>query len=205
MQGDLVSLCPVEGDEDYELLARWSASTSGVYSNGRQTFMTGAQMKDLMSQGGVRFLMVKTRDGEKVGGVSWQEMAYPGSFSVGNAVGDPQLWGLGYGVESVMLLLEHLFHAQNAHRVHLMTALFNKQMVQIFLRGPIRLEGVLRDYFFLDGAYHDALVGSLLRDEYYAALDTGDLARMNLVPDADKEEAARLLRDHLDRNPISHR
>ncbi|HET6859843.1 MAG TPA: GNAT family protein [Streptomyces sp.] len=193
MQGEFVSLRPIRDRDDYDLIALWSASDAGSYSSGSQVFLTGEAMEAFVAKHGINYLMVVDRSGEPVGGVSWQQLAYPGSFEVGNVVGSSDLWGLGYGVESVNLLLEFLFHQRNAHRIHLMTGLFNKQMVQIFLTGPIRTEGVLRDFFFLDGEYHDALVGSLLREEYYGFLKSLGTQPNDLVPGADKAAARTML------------
>ncbi|WP_079104954.1 GNAT family N-acetyltransferase [Streptomyces prasinopilosus] len=201
MQGEFVSLRPIRGRDDYDLIALWSASDAGSYSSGSQVFMTGEAMEAFVAKHGLNYLMVVDRDGEPVGGVSWQQLAYPGSFEVGNVVGSSELWGLGYGVESVNLLLEFLFHQRNAHRIHLMTGLFNKQMVQIFLTGPIKTEGVLRDFFFLDGEYHDALVGSLLRDEYYAFLESLGTNPVDLVDRQDKLDARAMLNQRIPEIP----
>ncbi|QUF03774.1 GNAT family N-acetyltransferase [Actinosynnema pretiosum subsp. pretiosum] len=197
-----MSLHPASTDEDYELLAAWASSTTSVYSSGQVRPVTPAQLREAGELHGMRYLVVRDREGEPVGGVNWRPVTYEGHFEVGNAVGPPQLWDLGYGVESVLLLLEELFHQRNAHRVHLMTAAFNKRMVQIFTSGLIHVEGVLRDYFYLDGAYHHAVIGSILRDEYYRHAGLDAVRRMDLVPRRDKEEAVELLTAHLAAHPV---
>ena len=195
MQGEYVSLRPVQGRQDYELIARWSSSVASVYSSGGQAFVTAEEMESLVAQHGITYLMVVDQSGEPVGGVTYKQLTYPGNFEVGNVVGAAELWGLGYGMESMHLLLDHLFHQRNAHRVHLMAGLYNKQMVQIFLKGPIRVEGVLRDFFFLDGEYHDCLVGSILRNEYYGFLANLGTSPANLIPMDDKADAKRMLHE----------
>ncbi|AXB43294.1 GNAT family N-acetyltransferase [Amycolatopsis albispora] len=197
-----MSLHPARTAEDFEALAGWSSSITSVYSSGQVQPVTGAELREAGVQHQVRFLIVRDRDGQAVGGVNWRPMTYEGHYEVGNAIGPPELWGLGYGAESVLLLLEYLFHQRNAHRIHLLTAAYNKRMVQIFTSGQIHVEGVLRDYFFVDGEYHHAIVGSILRDEYYAALAPGDRERMDLIPPGDKTDALGLLRTHLDRHPV---
>ncbi|MFD8491825.1 GNAT family N-acetyltransferase [Amycolatopsis sp. NPDC059657] len=203
MQGELVSLHPALTDADYATLADWSSSISSVYSSGQVQPFTGPKLREAAEQAQTHFLMVRDREGKTVGGVNWRPMTYDGHFEVGNAIGEPELWGLGYGVESVLLLLDHLFHQRNAHRIHLLTASFNKRMVQIFTSGPITVEGILRDYFFLDGQYHHAVVGSILRAEYYDALTSADRQRLDLVPPQDKVDASTLLRKFLDENPVA--
>ena len=58
----------------------------------------------------------------------------------------------------------------------------------------------MRDYYFLDGAYHDAVIGSILRDEYYAMTRPAEN-----VPRADVKEARRILGEYLEKNPIMPR
>lgn len=202
MRGDLVLLRPLTGDEDYQLLSEWASSSPGMYSSGRHQFFNAESLKLAADPDGMKFLMVDNiEDGRTVGAVNWRPMAYSGSFTVGNVIGDPELWGLGYGVESVSLLLDHLFHSLNAHRIHLLAGTYNKPMMQIFTNGLFVVEGVLRDYYFLDGEYHDGVVGSLLRDEYYALIGPAGSSRANLIPDVEKRQAKALLRDYLDATP----
>lgn len=195
MQGEYVSLRPITGRQDYELIAQWSSSVASAYSSGGQAFVTAEDMEALVAQHGITYLMVVDQSGEPVGGVTYKQLTYPGNFEVGNVVGAPELWGFGYGMESMHLLLDHLFHQRNAHRVHLMAGLYNKQMVQIFLKGPIKVEGVLRDFFFLDGEYHDCLVGSIIRHEYYEFLEKLGTSPANLIPQDEKADARRMLEE----------
>jgi hypothetical protein len=75
-------------------------------------------------------------------------------------------------------------------------------MVEFFCSGLLRLEGVLRDYYFLDGEYHDAVIGSLLRDEYYALVDAYQIVPPNTISEGEKEQARKLLLEHLALHPI---
>jgi hypothetical protein len=110
-----------------------------------------------------------------------------------------ELWGSGYGTIAMSDLLEFLFHSKNAHRVQITAAAYNKTMMKIFRSGFIRIEGILRDYYFFDGEYQDAVIGSILRDEYYKLLRGTDI---DLVARAEKDEAYRILRQCLTEHPI---
>jgi RimJ/RimL family protein N-acetyltransferase len=202
MKGQLVSLDPSMSADDWDLLAQWSSSEVSVFSSGGRYAVTGEQLRSQTS-GGMTYLMVVDKAGKRVGAVNWRQLTYDGHYEVGNAIGVPELWDLGYGVESVMLLIDFLFHQRNAHRIHLKTGSFNRRMVQIFTSGHIRIEGVLRDYFFLDGEYHDAIVGSILRHEYYRLAELEGGPSMDVIPAEEKAEAKRRLREYLRENPIT--
>lgn len=191
MRGDFVSLEPCR-DEDFQRLSDWSAGTVSTYSSGSPQFVS----VDALREAG-NFLMVVTHEGQRVGAVNWSPLGYPGSYTIGSAIGAPDLWTQGYGVEANVLLLNYLFHARDAHRVQLTLGTYNRQMVQIITHGGFTLEGVLRDYFFLDGRYFDAVVCSLLREEFYALARDSDLGlAADVIPAEEKEEARRLLLGH---------
>jgi hypothetical protein len=57
-----------------------------------------------------------------------------------------------------------------------------------------------KDYYFVDGQYHDALIGSILRNEYYAVREPSAI-----IPAEDKEAARRIAAEFLEKNPIAPR
>jgi RimJ/RimL family protein N-acetyltransferase len=203
MKGASVSLEPVTSDEDCELLARWASSAAGTYASGARAFVSPAEFRDSLGSSPVTFLMARVHDGSAIGAVTWETLEHSGSFLIGVMIGDLDLWGGGLGVESVSLLIEYLFHSRNARRVQFICGSYNKPMIEIACSGLVRVEGVLRDYYFLDGAYHDGVIGAILRDDYYSARCGPGLRPSNVVPDTDKAEARRILTDYLEKNPIT--
>ncbi len=168
MRGELVYLDRVRDSDDADLLADWGSGISNLYSSGRPIILTREQVEQLVRGPETDLLMVRTvAENEPIGMVTWRQQTYPGSYTMGVAIGDPERWGLGMGMEAVILLVSHLFHTLNAHRLHVEVAAFNVGMLPVLTSGMIKIEGVLRDYFFVDGEYHDCIVGSMLRDEYY--------------------------------------
>jgi RimJ/RimL family protein N-acetyltransferase len=197
MKGDLVSLRPLT-DEDYELVVRWLDGRAGAYANGGPTFCTGREFKQSAGRSGETHLLVVTGEDEPVGAVSWRTLGYVGNYAVGLVIGEPGRWLRGYGAAAYALLLRHLFHGLNAHRIEVTSAVYNKETMKIVTRGMMTLEGVLRDYAFFDGAYHDVVVCSLLRDEYDALLAEGRLGkRDDAIPVTDRTQALELLLTYL--------
>jgi RimJ/RimL family protein N-acetyltransferase len=159
----------------------------------------------MVTQPGVKWLMARTHDKRAIGAVNWQTLAYPQSFTIGTIIGDETLWGAGYGMESILLIAQYLFHAQNAHKIQFVIGIFNKAMAELFCQGPVCIEGILRDHYFLDNAYHDAIIGSILRSEYYELLDFAQLPVHDVIPAAEKNEARQIVQDHIAANPIGLR
>lgn len=191
-----VTLAPVT-EEDYALLAQWTSSNTWVYASGIQSHASAAELKAFLDRVDDEFLMVCTSDGQAIGMVSWKPTHTPGNYTVGTMIGDADMWGVGFGLEATILLVGMLFDSKNAHRVTFTCGVFNRRAVENFCSGLITVEGILRDYYFVDGTYHDALIGSILRDEYYAQQEPSEI-----VPAKDKDAAQRIVADFLEKNPI---
>jgi diamine N-acetyltransferase len=193
---DSVTLVPV-AEEDYALLAQWTSSNTWVYASGIQSHASATELKEFLDRADDQFLMVCTSDGQAIGMVSWKPTPTSGNYSVGTMIGDSDMWGAGFGLEATILLVGMLFDSKNAHRVEFKCGVFNRKAVENFCAGLITVEGILRDYYFVDGEYHDALIGSILRDEYYAQREPSEI-----VPAKDKDAARRIVADFLEKNPI---
>jgi diamine N-acetyltransferase len=191
-----VTLAPM-AEEDYALLAQWASADTWVYASGIQRHVSVAELKALRARADDTLLMVCTADGQAIGIVSWKPTGTPGRYVVGTMIGDPEIWDAGFGLEATILLVGMLFDSKNAHRVEFTCGVFNRRIVEIICSGLVTIEGILRDYYFVDGAYHDALIGSILKDEYYAQREPSEI-----VPAKDKEAAQRIVADFLEKNPI---
>jgi RimJ/RimL family protein N-acetyltransferase len=194
-----LEISPISCEEDYELLARWSAAASGALANGCHEYSRPGDFRAVAEEGSVQILIVRAGR-QPVGAVTWEQQRTPGNYTVGVIIGAHELWGGGHGINAVAEVLEYLFHSKNAHRVQITSAAYNKTMMKAFRSGFIHIEGILRDYYFLDGEYHDAVIGSILRDEYYHQLRA---AVTDMVTAAEKDEAYRILRKCLADQPIA--
>jgi diamine N-acetyltransferase len=191
-----VTLAPVT-EEDYALLSQWISSNTGVYTSGMQNYASAATFKEFVDRADDKFLTVCTSDGLAIGMVSWKPTGTPGNYVVGAMIGDADMWGAGFGYEATILLMGMLFDSKRAHRVEFTCGVFNLRAVESLCSGLITVEGILRDYYFLDGEYHDAVIGSILRDEYYALREPSEI-----IPAKDKETARRIVENFLEKNPI---
>lgn len=185
------------GDQDYELLSQWAAATPFVYAGGARRYVGPDDFKSLIEGSRDNFLMVRTRDRRTIGAVSYRTGMYRASFEIGTMIGDTTLWQAGFGLEAVIALFSMLFDSEHAHRLEFICGAFNKPAVQACCSGLIHIEGVLRDYYYFDGTYHDAIIGSILREEYYSMVRPTET-----VPREEIAEAHRILREYLARNPI---
>lgn len=168
MKGHLVKLRAIE-EEDYSFFSKWMIpSTLSALARGTQDFASTDEIKKDIQSGNTRYAMVLTHENKKIGFVSWQPQKYEGSYILGGIIGEPELWDNGCGAEASLLLMDYLFHSKNAHKVQFVNGLYNARSVRFLLKNKVVIEGILRDHFFVDGEYHDAVISSILREEYYA-------------------------------------
>lgn len=90
-----------------------------------------------------------------------------GTFYYGIAI-DPSHWGRGYGREAVALALRYYFDERRYQKVNAEVYSFNTRSVQFHERFGFTLEGRLRRMIYSGGAYHDALIYGMTREEFAA-------------------------------------
>ena len=83
-------------------------------------------------------------------------------------LGDKRAWGLGYGTEAILLLLDYAFGSLNMHRVALGVVRFNERALTFYEKIGFKREGVQRDGYYCDHEYSDFVMMSILDDEYRA-------------------------------------
>jgi diamine N-acetyltransferase len=191
-----VTLGAVTGG-DFELLSQWASTTPFVYAGGSRRYISADDFRRLIEGSRDNFLMVRTRDRRTIGAVSWRIGQYRTSFEIGTMIGDTTMWQTGFGLEAILALFSLLFDSEHGHRIEFICGVFNRPAIQACCSGLIQIEGVMRDYYFLDGTYHDAIVGSILRDEYYSMVRPNET-----VPRAELVDARQILNEYLVKNPI---
>jgi RimJ/RimL family protein N-acetyltransferase len=193
-------------DQDYPLIAGWlrpTSMTAGLTGDTAE-IVTAASVRELNEAGRVRYLMVLTNEGRPVGVVNYRRTnVAAGSFAIGGAIGDEDRWGSGIGFEALRLLVDHLFHGENAHRVEFATAAYNRHTMAMLTKGGFVLECVLRDFHYLDGTYHDRTVWAILRAEFEQGAVTyrDRFPVRDAVPQADKDHARACLVKYLATDP----
>lgn len=82
------------------------------------------------------------------------------------ALASEKLFGRGYGTEAIRLILAYGFQTLNLHRIELEVYDFNPRAQHVYEKVGFVHEGVRRDVLLWDGAYQNAIVMSILEDEY---------------------------------------
>jgi RimJ/RimL family protein N-acetyltransferase len=81
-------------------------------------------------------------------------------------IGEKEFWGKGYGTEINNLVLDYGFRKLNLHKIYLGVNADNKGAVKSYKKSGFKYEGTKRDEIYRNGRYYDAIMMSILRNEY---------------------------------------
>ena len=87
-------------------------------------------------------------------------------------IGEKSEWRKGYGTEVGQLLLDYAFNFVGMHRVAIGVVGFHEPALNYWKKLGFREEGVQRDGYFHEGAFHDFVMMSILEDEWRALQGT---------------------------------
>lgn len=96
--------------------------------------------------------------------ISWKNRS--SNFRI--ALYSPDFFGKGYGTQATRLILKFGFEQLNLHRIDLEVYDFNPRAAHVYEKVGFKREGVKRDALYWEGSYQNAIVMSILEDEFKA-------------------------------------
>lgn len=111
-------------------------------------------------------LVLETPEGEMAGHIEFfKPVVYWDAFELSYQLYDERFAGRGMMSEAVQRLVDYLFSAKKANRIHLVIVPGNGASRRIAEKCGFTLEGTVRGAFFNGGRSQDVLLFSLLRDD----------------------------------------
>lgn len=103
---------------------------------------------------------------EYLGGCGINKIDWKNSVvEVGIFIGNKEYWGKGYGTDAMRVLVKFIFEQMNINKVSLQVFSFNKRAQRSYEKVGFKVEGILRQELFKDGAYHDKICMGILKNE----------------------------------------
>jgi ribosomal-protein-alanine N-acetyltransferase len=112
-----------------------------------------------------RWVLVRKIDNQSIGTCGfhkWEKQYFRAEIGYDMA---PQFWGQGYMKESLEVVLANGFQQMGLNRIDALVAVENKRSLLLLQKLGFQQEGLLRDYFYLDGNFYDHFLLSLLKRE----------------------------------------
>ena len=95
-------------------------------------------------------------------GIDWRNR----SAAFGIVIGDKTEWSKGCGTEAAKLVVRYGFDTLNLNRIALHVFDHNPRAMRAYEKAGFVREGVLRQDRYVNGAYRDAIVMGILREEW---------------------------------------
>jgi len=79
---------------------------------------------------------------------------------------NPAFWGKSYMTDALKVVISYGFDHMQLNRIDALVYIENERSTRLLQRLGFKQEGLLRDYFFLNGKYYDHYIFSLLKKEW---------------------------------------
>ena len=115
---------------------------------------------------GMRWAIINNKDNRFVGTIGLNNLSLGmKKAEVGFEI-HPDFWRIGITSEALYAVLDYAFEELDLHRMGAVTFLANDASIGLLKKQGFLEEGKLRSYLFQNGQSYDALVFSLLREEW---------------------------------------
>ncbi|MBR2564465.1 MAG: GNAT family N-acetyltransferase [Paenibacillus sp.] len=115
----------------------------------------------------LNLLIALQRTDEIIGDIALKDIdAKNRSAHIRIAIDQPHHQGKGYGSEALLLMLNYGFGIANLHRIELEVYSYNERAIRTYEKLGFQREGVKRDVLYYNHQYHDAILMSILEDEF---------------------------------------
>ena len=113
------------------------------------------------------FFAIETKDGVHIGNTNFfNAVPEDRKTELGIMIGEKSYWSRGYGGDALRTLIRFGFETMNFHRIELSVYAFNERAQAAYRGCGFIEEGRRRAAKYSEGAYHDVIVMSVLRDEW---------------------------------------
>lgn len=181
IEGKLVNLRALEV-ADAERIARWRDDPEVKRYLGRRyvdsTAVEEVWLREYTSRpmhfGARVWFAIEAKDGRHIGFCDLDPAAEDRKATLGVMIGERDCWDHGYGTDAVRTLVRFGFDEMNLNRIALEVFAEHERGQAAYRRCGFIEEGRLRQAVYRDGAYHDIVHMSVLRDEFYAGDRAGE-------------------------------
>jgi RimJ/RimL family protein N-acetyltransferase len=112
------------------------------------------------------FYAIETKKGQHIGNINlFKAQPEEQKCELGIMIGEKTHWSKGYGTDALRTLVRFAFDEMNLQRVELTVYDFNERGQAAYRKAGFVEEGRRREAIYTEGAYHDLIVMSVLKEE----------------------------------------
>ncbi len=112
-------------------------------------------------------LIIETSWGKPIGFISLSDIDKDNhKAQLGMLIGEKEYWDRGYGSDSLVTLLDHLFFKQGFNRIGLEVFAYNLRAKRLYEKTGFEVEGIQRQGLCRNGRYYDIFLMGILKESY---------------------------------------
>jgi len=111
-----------------------------------------------------RFIL--QNDNEPLGMVALYEIDFVHRKAEFAIMLDPTKQGNGYALPATKLAIDYAFKTLNLHKLFLIVDEKNEKAIHVYKKAGFQPEATLKDEYFVNGSYHNAVYMSILQEDY---------------------------------------
>jgi RimJ/RimL family protein N-acetyltransferase len=174
LQGELVRLVAIDPETDGDTWARWTQDSEyGRLLDSdpalpRSALHFRGDLEKIEQRSDTYIFAVRTLAGNRLigfvdlGGIQWSHR----NCSLGIGIGEREFWGMGYGSDTLRVVLRYAFTELNLERVSLDVFEYNQRAIHCYEKLGFVHEGCMRGALNRDGRRWDMLYMGILREEW---------------------------------------
>ena len=170
LKGKLTCIRPLESD-DLEKLYHWYNDpdycywVSGCWPP--VSMLRREELERIMyEEDEHRYAIIKP-DGQLIGSIGFDQVNITArSARIYLGIGCQEHWGKGYSTDALTVFVRYLFNQWNFHRLSAETWQKNLRALACYQKLGFIIEGTLREAYYVDGQYYDAIILGLLKQDF---------------------------------------
>ena len=173
LNGKNIFLSPLSKEDNLEEYGKWINDQETTLFMGSGRFPVGIhELKDYIdhynsSKDGMLLGIFLKKTSEHIGNITLHQIDWRNRFAeIGILMGDKTARGKGYAREAIRLVAQHAFDKLNLRKLYAGMIEGNEASKKAFEAVGFKVEGVLREHFFLSRKYLNCYRMGLLKNEY---------------------------------------
>lgn len=173
LQGKKMFLSPLLKDDNLDDYATWlNDKETTLYMGSGRFPSNNDSLKDYISsfinnKNGILLGIFLNTNAKHIGNITLHQIDWSNRFAeIGIIVGDKEVRGKGCAQEAISLIADHAFNRMNLRKVYAGMVHGNEASKKAFEAVGFKVEGILREHFYLNGKYLDCYRLGLLKKEF---------------------------------------
>lgn len=169
LSGDKTILRPIRMSDAHRFFMWMSDPNVNKYTTRKSITLKEEEnwIKNLSKRKTDKIFAVDTIEKVHIGSVGLHHIENQDKNAVlGIFIGDKNYWNKGYGMDTIIILLNYCFNKLKFHRVELSVYGYNKRAINLYKKLGFKTEGSKREHVFYKGKFYDEIQMGILRNEW---------------------------------------